>query len=273
MVYQDAALFPHITVGANIAFGMEVKGTPSADVKKATNEMAELLGIAHLLDRKPGKLSGGEKQKVALARALAIKPPLLLLDEPLSALDAGARESLQQELKRLQHELGVTVIHVTHDFEEAMVLGKHIGVIGEGKIWQTGTPEAVFRKPESEFVAHFTLMRNIFPGESYQDSTGNMFFRSGNISLRTAARQNEMKFACISPDDIILSPANTISEATNQFCGVISRMENRGMLTYATVELPPALCCAVTHHMIQEMNLTVGRQIKIIIPPEAVHVF
>lgn len=162
IVYQDQMLFPHLSVRDNITFGLKLRKASGQDIKSTLSWLVELLDIDHLLHRKPDTLSGGEKQKVALARALSIKPQLLLLDEPLSALDPENREGVQRELRRLHNRLKLTTVHVTHDFEEAIALGDRIAVLGDGRIHQVGTPEQIFRQPNSEFVARFAMVRNIF---------------------------------------------------------------------------------------------------------------
>jgi len=167
IVYQDHALFPHLSVKDNIIFGLRLHKWASHDIATTLSEIAGLLGISHLLPRKPNTLSGGEQQKVALARALSIQPQVLLLDEPLSALDPESREGVQQELRQIHNELKVTTIHVTHDFEEAIALGERIAVLGEGYVKQIGTPEEIFRQgvdcmPQSALrifsfpLSHFT---------------------------------------------------------------------------------------------------------------------
>jgi len=129
MVYQDCALFPHLSAANNITFGLKLRKKSAVDIRKKLAEMATLVKVEHLLDRKPDRLSGGEKQKVALARSLILEPHLLLLDEPLSALDPDTRERLQYELKQIHRRLGITIVHVTHDFEETFSSGKHVAVI------------------------------------------------------------------------------------------------------------------------------------------------
>ncbi len=161
MVYQDCALFPHLTVAENIAFGLKVRRKPSSLISYELDRVAELLDITHLLSRKPQNLSGGEKQKVALARALVINPKVLLLDEPLGALDPQTREGIRREIIKVHRELGITIVHVTHDFEEAISMGTHAAVIGEGSIRQVGSPDEIFRRPNSEFVARFTMSVNV----------------------------------------------------------------------------------------------------------------
>jgi ABC-type Fe3+/spermidine/putrescine transport system ATPase subunit len=234
----------------------------------------DLLELRDLLPRRdPTALSGGEKQKVALARAVAIRPPLLLLDEPLSALDPETRESLQLELERIHHELNITVIHVTHDFEEALVLGRHIAVIGDGKIRQTGTPEDIFYRPNSEFVARFSRMRNIFPGEFERQQGVFSVFRSGNIELFTTTRREKASHACVRPDDIGISLTPSFNGRQNRFTGPVSRIEERGMVLHVIVDVPPEVYCLVQRRKLNEMGLTIGQNVTITFDPDSVHVF
>lgn len=155
IVYQDYALFPHMTVARNIAYGLRARGTKSQEAASRARSMARRLGIDGLLDRYPERLSGGEKQRVALARALVTRPQMLLLDEPLAALDANIRLRLQDELRRLPGETGTTFLHVTHDLEEAMYLGDRAGVILDGRIHQCAPPGELLERPANRQVAQF----------------------------------------------------------------------------------------------------------------------
>ena len=155
MVFQSYALFPHLTAGENIAFGLEVRDMPRAAARERARRAAETVGCAHLLDRRPGQLSGGERQRVALARALAREPDVFLLDEPLSNLDQELRVETRAELKALHAAVGRTLVHVTHDQTEALVLGDRIAVLREGRVEQVGTPEEIWRTPATTFVARF----------------------------------------------------------------------------------------------------------------------
>jgi ABC-type sugar transport system ATPase subunit len=273
MVYQDSALFPHLTVAENIVFGLKVRRVPENIIKKTLDEISSAVSVQNLLDRKPKKLSGGEKQKVAIARALAVKPQLLLLDEPLSALDPETREGLQRELKRMQMELNLTVVHVTHDFDEAMLMGNHMAVISEGRIRQAGTTEEIFNKPNSEFVARFTMMRNIYAGAVSSNKTGQHVFRTGNWELVVHTVDTMGMHACIRPDDIVISPDITDDNGVNSFNGMVSRIEDRGMMFHVFVEAQADVCCLVTRRQFREMSLIAGQKVNITINPEAVHVF
>ncbi|NOR17950.1 ATP-binding cassette domain-containing protein, partial [candidate division WOR-3 bacterium] len=166
MVYQDYMLFPHLTVEKNIGFGLRHKKITRNETKIKVNEIADLLGVSHLLNRYPGTLSGGEQQRIAIARAVVTEPKVLLLDEPLSALDTRTTERLREELGRIHRLTGTTTIHVTHSFEEAFSLGDRIAVMGDGQIIQVGAPNDVFRKPNSGFIADFVGVENLFRGKS-----------------------------------------------------------------------------------------------------------
>ncbi len=154
-VFQSYALFPHMTVAENIGFGLEMQGKPKAEINAAVSEMMELVQMAHLADRQTSQISGGQQQRVALARALAPRPRILLLDEPLSALDFKLRKNMQLELKRLQTETGITFIFVTHDQEEALTMSDRIAVMSEGAIRQIGSPHEIYDHPADRFVADF----------------------------------------------------------------------------------------------------------------------
>ncbi|GAB0118893.1 ABC transporter ATP-binding protein [Acidisoma sp. 7E03] len=166
MVFQNYALFPHLTVAQNVAFGLEMLGWKKADITARVQETLSLVKLAHFSSRKPAQLSGGQQQRVALARALAPRPQVLLLDEPLSALDLKLRKEMQFELKRLQRETGITFVLVTHDQEEALAMSDRIAVMNTGRVQQIGTPEAIYDDPTNRFVADFIGEANLIPGEA-----------------------------------------------------------------------------------------------------------
>ncbi|WP_225764667.1 ABC transporter ATP-binding protein [Inquilinus sp. Marseille-Q2685] len=163
-VFQSYALFPHMTVRENIRFGLEMKGVERARADARVAEMIALVKLGGMENRKPAQLSGGQQQRVALARALASEPQVLLLDEPLSALDLKLRKEMQIELKRLQTETGITFIFVTHDQEEALTMSDRIAVMSQGEILQIGGPRDIYDRPERRFVAHFIGETNLFDG-------------------------------------------------------------------------------------------------------------
>jgi spermidine/putrescine transport system ATP-binding protein len=163
-VFQSYALFPHMTVAQNIGFGLEMLGKPRAEVETRVDQMLKLVRMEELKNRKTSQISGGQQQRVALARALAPAPKVLLLDEPLSALDYKLRKDMQIELKRLQHETGITFIFVTHDQEEALTMSDRIAVMSKGKILQIGTPHDIYDRPSERFVANFIGETNFLEG-------------------------------------------------------------------------------------------------------------
>ena len=163
-VFQNYALFPHLTIYENVAFGLRRKGVKDAEVKRRVTEMLELVELPGFERRKPTQISGGQAQRVALARALINRPAVLLLDEPLGALDLKLRKQMQVELKRIQQEVGITFIYVTHDQEEAMTMSDRIAVMNEGHIEQLGDPESLYERPSTRFVAGFLGISNLLPG-------------------------------------------------------------------------------------------------------------
>lgn len=160
MVFQNYAIFPHLNVKENVAYGLKARKIPKAEIEKRVNEALELVKISHLADRKPNELSGGQQQRVALARAFVIEPSVLLMDEPLSNLDAKLRVEMRTVIKKLQKRLGITTIYVTHDQEEALAISDRIAVMKDGNIMQIGTPQEIYAKPENPFVAGFIGVSN-----------------------------------------------------------------------------------------------------------------
>jgi spermidine/putrescine transport system ATP-binding protein len=164
MVFQTYALFPHMTIEQNVAFGLECQGRRRADVRERVAAMLRLVRLEAMAQRRPDQLSGGQQQRVALARALAPQPRLLLLDEPLSALDLKLRRGMQVELKRIQRETGITFVLVTHDQEEALSMSDRIAVINQGRLLQLGPPDEIYERPVSRFVADFIGEADVLPG-------------------------------------------------------------------------------------------------------------
>lgn len=164
-VFQDYALFPHMTIGANVGFGLRMKGVPKSERDAQARAMLDVVGLASSFEKKPHQLSGGQRQRVALARALIVEPAVLLLDEPLGALDLKLRRQMQDELKAIQKRVGTAFIHVTHDQEEAMALADHVVVMNHGRIEDEGAPERVYARPATRFTATFMGESTIVPGK------------------------------------------------------------------------------------------------------------
>lgn len=189
MVFQNYALFPHMTAAQNVGYPLKVRKVSKNETRQRVNEALEMVGLADRGDRYPKQLSGGQQQRIALARALVFRPKIVLLDEPLGALDKNLREHLQLEIKRIQHELGITMIYVTHDQEEALVMSDRIAVFNEGRIEQLGDPEEVYEHPSSRFVADFIGESNIFRGRLEKTSSGfSLNVGSLRLSVPSGAR-------------------------------------------------------------------------------------
>ncbi|TGQ51226.1 ABC transporter ATP-binding protein [Mesorhizobium sp. M1C.F.Ca.ET.193.01.1.1] len=184
MVFQAYALFPNLTVAQNIAFGLKVAGMPKADADRRVAEMLDIIKLPQMGDRYPYQLSGGQQQRIALARAIAPKPKLLLLDEPLSALDAKVRVSLREEIRSIQKKLGITTIFVTHDQEEALSISDRIAVMYGGKAEQVGTPFEIYNRPATKFVANFVGTLNVLEGTVTDAGAGKVRVNSQEVALK-----------------------------------------------------------------------------------------
>ena len=201
-VFQSYALFPHLTVAQNIGFGLEMQGRPKAEVKSTVAQMLALVKLEPMADRKTSQLSGGQQQRVALARALAPKPKVLLLDEPLSALDLKLRKEMQIELKRLQLETGITFIFVTHDQEEALTMSDRIAVMSAGHIQQMGSPREIYIKPVNRFVASFIGETNFLPGTYSQNKV--TLSAGGSVKVDQTCAEGAKVTVAVRPEQVRL---------------------------------------------------------------------
>ncbi|HEY4270184.1 MAG TPA: ABC transporter ATP-binding protein [Galbitalea sp.] len=199
MVFQSYSLFPHMTVAQNVAFGLEMRKVPAADRTRRAQEALDMVGLGHLGGRYAHQLSGGQQQRVALARALVTRPRVLLLDEPLSALDAKVRVQLRDEIRRIQTELGITTLFVTHDQEEALAVADRVAVMSNGNIEQIGTPEELYLTPSSAFVADFVGLSNKVKGTL---SKGVVSVLGAKLPLLGASQSDGPVTAFIRPEDI-----------------------------------------------------------------------
>jgi spermidine/putrescine transport system ATP-binding protein len=204
-VFQSYALFPHLTVAQNVGFGLEMQGRPRAEVKATVDRMLALVKLEPMAGRKTSQLSGGQQQRVALARALAPQPKVLLLDEPLSALDLKLRKEMQIELKRLQTETGITFVFVTHDQEEALTMSDRIGVMSAGKLQQVGAPKDIYTKPVNRFVASFIGETNFFPATT---ETNAARLATGDVIDLAGATPGKTVTVTVRPEQVRLVDAN-----------------------------------------------------------------
>jgi ABC-type Fe3+/spermidine/putrescine transport system ATPase subunit len=272
IVYQDHVLFPHLSVWENVAFGLKSTRYPKRDILARVEKVAQLANIDHLLQRKPRGLSGGERQRVSLARALATEPKVLLFDEPLSALDPEAREKMQYQLADIHRRLNMTIIHVTHDFEEALSLGRRVAILNKGHVVQVGTPDDIMRRPNSEFVAGFALSRNLFRGEVV-GSEDTVVVDVGGIRIKAQTALKDSVHVSIRPEDVFISREQVKSTAGDSFKGVITEVVDKGSMIYVSVDVPPLFTCLVSRQAFGELDLKAGMQVYIAIRASAVHVF
>jgi len=210
-VFQSYALFPHLTVAQNVGFGLKMLGKPAADIAKSVARVLALVKLEDFADRLPAQLSGGQQQRVALARALAPEPEVLLLDEPLSALDLKLRKEMQSELKRLQTETGITFIFVTHDQEEALTMSNRIGVMSQGALLQVGTPHEIYEHPVNRFVADFIGETNFLDG---QVDNAQVRIGTGDLLDVPLGDHKGLVTLAIRPEQVSVEPQGTGIAAT-----------------------------------------------------------
>ncbi|MFF3332925.1 ABC transporter ATP-binding protein [Streptomyces sp. NPDC002888] len=233
-VFQQYLLFPHMTVWENVAFPLQLRGASKAEQRRRVGETLEMAGLSALARRRPRELSGGQQQRVALCRALVYRPPVILMDEPLGALDKKLRDQLQTEIKRIQQELGLTVIYVTHDQEEALVLSDRIAVMRDGRIDQFDTPQELFERPRTPFVADFLGAANFLPGRLEEQTAERTLVRLDTGGLLTARPQavadGARVRAAVQPGRLVLCPPD------DGFCtGTVETVTYVGTLVRVTV--------------------------------------
>jgi len=231
MMFQSYALFPHMTVEANVAYGLESEGVGKAEVKRRVAETLDTVGLASFAKRRPAKLSGGQRQRVALARAIIKRPRLLLLDEPLSALDRKVRAEMQLELKRLQHEVGMTFVVVTHDQEEAMSMADRVAVLNRGSLEQLDTPEGLYSRPATRFVADFIGTANLLDGTVTTDG----FAAPGwpLLAVASALPVGAAGTAVLRPEDVAI-----VAEGAGLVDGVVVDAFFLGGSSTLSIEVP-----------------------------------
>jgi putative spermidine/putrescine transport system ATP-binding protein len=226
VVFQNYALFPHMSAEKNVAFPLEMRGVPRAEIGQRVAKVLALVGLATQGARLPSQLSGGQQQRVALARAIVFEPPLLLMDEPLGALDKKLREQMQLEIKQLHRNLGISIIYVTHDQEEALTMSNRIAVFNNGRIEQVGTPSDLYEHPKTRFVANFIGETNLFPGTVSEVSDGLCQIDCGGLSLRARSSggiaKGEKVSVAVRPERTLLcAPGEPIAAAENKVTGTI----------------------------------------------------
>ncbi len=265
VVFQDYALFPHLTVAANVAFGLRAAGRSARDAEARARDALARLGIDALAARRPDQLSGGQQQRVALARALALEPQLLLLDEPLAALDLATRRTVRVELARLLHALPCTTIVVTHSPTEALLFGDEVAVIEAGRIRQRGTREDLLRHPRSSYVAEFMGV-NLFQGtivERGPDGLARVRTEGGDVTVLDHAGEPEV-FVVVHPREITLHLGAPVGSARNTYRGVIAELVAEppfGERYRVVLDTHPPLVAEVTRQAVESMRLRPGLEV------------
>ncbi len=270
IVYQDYALFPHLSVFENITFGLRYHRTDPQSSKQWVEWLMERLGLQPLAQRSIYHLSGGEKQRVALARAMAVNPSVLLLDEPLSALDPNFREEIRDILKKLHQEMGITFLMVTHDFADALFLGERTAILNRGKIEQIGPVSEVFQRPATPFVAEFVGMKNVFPAV-FIDTMA--VVDDLELYLEAPPGRNK-RYVAIRAEDIVIRKEKLCENALNVFQGKVLGLTDRGLYHEVSLTTGGVIFRALlTKSALFEMKLPEGKDVHITIPSSAIHVF
>ncbi len=270
-VFQAGLLFPHLSVRQNINFGLKVKKLVNENNTEPVEKIARVFHIDHLLDRSIHNLSGGEKQRVALARAMICRPRAMLLDEPFSSVDRNTAENLMMEFKKIQRETGQTVVHVTHNQEEAMMLADQICVVDKGNIAQVGKPEQILTRPESEFVADFFGAHNIFKGVAEIEGGQTRITLGGKTIYSEAKEAGDIVFS-IRPEDIVITPPGNGESSPNTFTGIIRQMVDRGILYQVIVDIGFPIVSYAFRKTIARMGVSVADTVAVGFEPGCVHI-
>ena len=276
IVFQSYALFPNLTVHQNVAYGLVSRKTSKPEIDARVAELLESVGLVDQEDKYPAQLSGGQQQRVALSRALATKPGLLLLDEPLSALDAKVRIRLRHEIKALQHQLGVTTIMVTHDQEEALTMADRIVVINEGVIEQVGTPQDIYSRPVNPFVADFIGTMNFLSGVAGNQAQ----VRLGDIELTTnncpdGTQKDDAITVCIRPEDI--ATRGVTPDTENAVPTVIETLEFLGSFYRASLAVQDAgettIRADFSINLVRDLDIKEGQEFTVALPSDHIRVY
>jgi len=271
-MFQNYALFPNMSVYKNIGFGLRY--TKLTDKARRIEDMMSMVGITKLRDRSPPTLSGGEQQRVALARALILEPQVVLLDEPLSALDERSRDVLREELRDVIELFDTTTIFVTHDQTEARLLADRIGVMYDGRLIQIGSIHKIFDEPRDESVASFVGMENLYEGTIVVQQEGLITVDIGNAKIQAIGTdiEGERVAVGIRPENITVALEPSLSSARNSFNGVVRQVLNLGPISKVTVDCGFMVAAYVTNISSQALNLERGREVSVSFKATGVHV-
>ena len=274
-VFQNYALFPHLTVAENVGFGLRYKEVSKQEAKTRIGEALELVRLSGLERRRPSQLSGGQQQRVALARALILNPAVLLLDEPLGALDAKLRKALQIELKALQEEIGITFIYVTHDQEEALTMSDRLAVMSNGGVEQVGSPSEVYEEPTTAYVADFLGISNLMDARSDGgDADGRAKVQLGEFELVAAQGDTDARGGVkvtIRPERVRILPHETVGQ--NHIPAMVERVVYVGSIMQVILHLPPGQTLqAWVQNQGEDLPYHQGESVVVHLPAEALRV-
>lgn len=270
MAFQDPLLFSG-NVADNVGYGLRLRNLPAAEIRTRTGELLEMMGLAGLAERRADRISGGEAQRTALARALAVRPDLLLLDEPLSNLDAPIRERIARDLQAAIRSLGIACVFVTHHQREAIALGDRLAVLHEGRVLQTGTSEDVFRRPASTFVARFVRTLNVLPGTVVRTSGRALFLVDGGLRLEVPGDVAEgPAHLCVRPEEVALHRAEPAT--SNRLRVTVVSLRDQGSTFQAELSGATNLQAVLTHREARVLDLRPGLPLWAELPAEALHI-
>ncbi len=272
LMFQSYALFPHMTVEKNISYGLEMEKLSSSEINSRVSEILNVIQLSHLKDRKPDQLSGGQRQRVALARALVKRPRLLLLDEPLGALDKKLRNEMQLELKRIQHEFGITFIIVTHDQEEALVMADRVAILKDGNLLQCGSPKEIYEHPATRFAADFIGVMNFFEGRR----TENGILTNDNTAITSSTActipSGAEVVAAVRPERMHLDAG----EGENAISGKVVAMAYHGLDLQLHIDTPLAekpIMLRLTADQAETHSFEIGDDVTVGWLPQNTHIF
>ncbi len=278
MVFQNYALFPHMTVTQNVGFGLRMRGVPRSEIARRVEQTLELVQLVGTGNRYPNQLSGGQQQRVALARAIVIEPQLLLLDEPLSNLDAKLRKNMQIELRALQKRLGITAIYVTHDQEEALTLSDRMAVMDSGRISQLAEPIEIYRQPANRFVAQFIGRVNLLSGRVEHNNGACLFRAESGLAFRiprdlaTAAGTDSEFHLVLRPENVLLDPSGATSDEGIRLKGRILQVVYTGAMTDYLLEVEGGLrLMAEQQNTLGTPRHREGETVEVYVDPAAIY--
>jgi iron(III) transport system ATP-binding protein len=277
MVFQNYAVFPHMSVFENVAFGLKTRKVPGGEIKRRVAQVLEMARLTGYEERTPDQLSGGQQQRIGLARAMVIEPQVLLMDEPLSNLDAKLRVEMREEIRDIQRALGTTTLYVTHDQEEALVISDRIAVMNAGMIHQVGTAWEVYKQPADTFVASFVGISNFLDGSIAASGNGTVEVQVGELRVKVPApaQPRERLRLAVRPEELVIVPeATAVAAGATSIPGKVIKRTFTGTLVQYLVEAPGGLqLLAERHKPSRDALIPPGTAVCVQVPVEAVLVF